>query len=131
VNGALVNATLWNATNTARFFNSPALAPAAVAEMSVIPELHNSWVFTLASLQIYEYSGGPAFDSLHTASEPYLWLSADPVMMDSLMRDRINGMRNKDGLAPISDKIRTLEDAESLGLGSADASKGNLVPISY
>lgn len=118
VNGALVNATLWNASNTARFFRSPANAPAAVAEMSAIPELQQTWVFTLASLEHYQFIGGPFFNSLYTVNEPLLWLTTDPVMMDALMRERMNSHRAKNRFQPIDEEIRTLEFAETLGVGS-------------
>jgi len=118
VNGALVNATLWNASNTARFFRSPATAPAAVAEMSAIPELRQTWLFTIASLEHFQFIGGPYFNSLYTRSEPLVWLGTDPVMMDALMRARINLWRRREGFDPISDEIRTLEFAETLGVGS-------------
>ena len=118
VNGALVNATLWNASNTARFFRSPATAPAAVAEMSAIPELRQTWLFSIASLEHYQFIGGPFFNSLYTNSEPLVWLGTDPVMLDALMRAKINLARSKEGFEPISDEIRTLEFAETLGVGS-------------
>lgn len=129
VNGALVNATLWNASNTARFFRSSENAPAAVAEMSAIPELRETWVFTIASLEIYQYIGGPFFNSLYTASEPYVWLSSDPVMMDALMRDRMDRWRRIYGFDPISDEIRTLEFAETLGVGSTRTKNAIIIPV--
>jgi hypothetical protein len=118
INGALVNATLWNASNTARFFRSMTTAPAAVAEMSAIPELRQTWLFTITSLEHYQFIGGPYFNSLYTRSEPLIWLGTDPVMMDALMRARINQWRRKEGFEPISEEIRTLEFAETLGVGS-------------
>jgi hypothetical protein len=129
VNGALVNATLWNASNTARFFRSPANAPAAVAEMSAIPELRQTWVCTIASLEEYQFIGGPYFNSLYTVSEPRVWLSNDPVILDSLMRDRIDLWRRKEGFDPISDDIRTLEDAELLGVGSTHTKTARIIPV--
>jgi len=129
VNGALVNATLWNASNTARFFRSPANAPAAVAEMSAIPELRQTWMFTLTSLEHYQFIGGPFFNSLYSNSEPLLWLSTDPVMLDSLVRDRMNSLRKKGGFVDISDEIRTLEFAESLGVGSTKTKLVKIVPV--
>lgn len=129
INGALVNATLWNASNTARFFRSPANAPAAVAEMSAIPELRQTWMFTIASLERYQFIGGPFFNSLYTVSEPLLWLSNDPVMLDSLARDRINAHRKKEGFEPVDEEIRTLEFAETLGVGSTKTKQVKMIPV--
>jgi len=129
VNGALVNATLWNASNTARFFRSPANAPAAVAEMGAIPELRETWVFSLTSLQHYQFIGGPYFNSLYTVSEPVLWLSRDPVLLDALMLDRINTWRKKNRFEPVSEEIRTLEFAEILGVGSAKISDAQIIDV--
>lgn len=121
LNGALVNATLWNASNTFRFFKSPATAPAAVAEMAAIPELREGWVLNLVSLQLYQFIGGPYFNSLYTVSEPRLWMSADPVLLDSLMLERLNAARKRTGFDPISeDDARVLEFARQLGVGSTD-----------
>ena len=118
VNGALVNATLWTASNTSRFLQSPRNAPAAVAEMSAIPELRQTWLFTIASLQQYQFIGGPSYNSLYTVSDSEVWLSADPVALDTLMLTKINQHRKRWGFPIISEEIRTLEFAEVLNVGS-------------
>lgn len=121
INGALVNATLWNASNTFRFFRSPATAPAAVAEMAAIPELRETWAVSLVSLQLYQFIGGPYFNSLYTVSEPRLLMSADPVLLDSIMLQKLNLARKKTGFDPITeDDARMLEFARQLGVGSTD-----------
>ncbi len=117
INGALTNATLWNASNTARFFHSKTSGAAAVAEMAAIPELAEKWLFSLVSLERYQFVGGPAFRSLYTASEPTLLLGADPVAMDSLMFRKINERRKERKFPEIEEGLALLEYASQLNLG--------------
>lgn len=127
VNGALMNATLWNASNTTRFLNSPATAPVAVAEMGAIPELRETWTLNIVSLQRYQYVGGPIFNSLYTVSEPYVLLSDNPVMLDALMTERINAQRAKNGFAPLPEQLKILSFSEQLGLGDSDVASMDLI----
>ena len=84
---------------------------------------------TIASLEHYQFIGGPFFNSLYSASEPLLWLSTDPVMLDALARDRINAHRKKEGFEVINEDIRTLEFAETLGVGSTHTKSVKLIPV--
>ncbi len=128
VNGALANATLWNASNTSRFFRSTRSAPAAVAEMAAIPELRQTWAFTLATLEQWQFVGGPAYNASYTRGEPRLWLGTDPVRMDAIMLQRINSARKAAGFQPIPDEIRTLEFAETLGIGRRSGAEPVVLP---
>ncbi len=129
INGALMNATLWNASNTLRFLKSPATAPVAVAEMGAIPELRETWALNIASLERFQYVGGPIFNSLYTVSEPSILLSDNPVLLDSVMRERINRHRRENGFAPLPRELKILAYSEQLGLGERDVDRMNLVQL--
>ena len=118
VNGALINATLWNASNRDRFFVSPANAPIAVAEIAATPELLAGWVVTLMTLERFQFIGGPVFNSLYTRSEPILWMSVDPVRLDTLILQRMNRHRANNGFDILGDELPMLHFSEQLGVGS-------------
>ncbi|MFT4901943.1 MAG: hypothetical protein ACI81V_001223 [Lentimonas sp.] len=123
VDGVLANATLWNVSNSQRFLVSPAAAAAAVAELAAIPELAERWVLNFVSLAMYQYIGGPSFNSLYARSEPKLWLSSDPVALDRLLYERFNHYRRLDGFPEISPLPQQLLFAASLGLGVYEKSQ--------
>jgi uncharacterized Fe-S center protein len=63
-------------------------------------------------------------------SEPRLLMSADPVVLDAMMVDRLNEARKKTGFAPISDEdIRMLDFAQQLGVGSRNIGSVPLVKV--
>ena len=120
VDGALANATLWNVSNNQRFLQSEATASAAVAEIAAIPELNERMLLHFVPLSLYQYIGGPQFNSLYTYSEPLLWMSSDPVAIDRLLFERINTLRRNNGFPEIESLPRQLLFAASLGLGTFD-----------
>ena len=129
LNGALVNATLWNASNTLRFFHSPANAPVAVAEMAAIPEFRATWGFTIVSLEKYQFIGGPQFNSLYAVSENLVILSEDPVLVDAYMVSRMNKWRERYRFPLLPEEISMLTYAEQLGVGSRYLSPERIISV--
>lgn len=117
LSGALVNASLWNITNGTRFFNSPANAPVAVAEISSIPELKSTWALNLISLENYQFIAGPAFNANYTRSLPEIWLSVDPVAMDTRLIELVNEARKEEGFEELPAIPEFIEYSIDLGLG--------------
>ncbi|QYY35580.1 hypothetical protein [Ruficoccus sp. ZRK36] len=129
ISGALANATLWNISNNMRFFASPANAPVAAAEIAAIPELRETWIFTIQTLERYQYMGGPRFDSLYTEQEPKLWLSANPVAIDYLMWRRIYNGRVRERFPVPERDPQLFEYAQAVGLGNYQLDQLKLVRL--
>ena len=117
ISGAMTNPTLWSVSNNKRFFMNPANAPAAVAEIAAIPELKEGWVFTLMTMQTYQFIGGPLFNSLYTKSEPLLYLSTNPVILDYYALEWVNAARREHGFDMVPQEQPLFYYAETLGLG--------------
>lgn len=117
LNGGLANATLWNASNTSRFFTSGSAGQVAIAEMAAIPELLDNWALTIMSLEAYQFIGGPEFNSLYTLEEPILLASVNHVLIDTLILERINKARVSAGFDPIPVPLPQLAFAARLGVG--------------
>lgn len=120
VSGALGNATLWNVSNNQRFFASPANAPVAAAEIGGIPELRDTWLFNIITLEHYQYMGGPRYNAMYTQQEKKLWMSANPVALDYLMWKRIKRLKESQQF-PVSEQDPPLfEYSKAVGLGPYD-----------
>jgi len=129
MSGALVNASLWNITNSTRFFNSPANAPVAVAEICSIPELKAGWALNLLSLEQYQYIAGPGYNANYTGSLPELWMSVDPVIMDANLVQLLNKARAANGFAQLPEVPEFILYSIQLGLGRGIPSETKFVSI--
>jgi hypothetical protein len=85
---------------------------------------------TILSLEHYQFIGGPVFNSLYTLSEPRLWVSDNPVLLDALLRDRINAGRAEAGFRELPSTLRLLLYGQQVGLGVANPLLAEMVPVS-
>lgn len=128
VSAALGNATLWNIGNQRRFLDNAANAQKAAVEIAGIPEFNEKFLFTLLSLERYQYIGGPTFDANFCLSENRLWLSANPLILDFLMMVRMNVAREKQNLPKISEPpVFIMGNTPPICLGSCIPAEINLV----
>lgn len=119
LSGAMVNASIWNVTNHRRFLGSPVNAPIAVAEIAAIPEIQDTWAFSIVTLEAYQYIGGPSFNAHYTRSEPLLWLGVDPVILDAMLLRRFNEARDERGFDGLGSLLPYMEYAVNFRLGYA------------
>lgn len=124
--GALANASLFNITNEERFFRNPVNAPVAIAEINAIPELKEKMLFSLVSLERYQFEGGPLFNAHYSDSESLLWMSTDPVALDAAALQKVNQARQRRGFKPFDTPHPVIDYAEQLGVGKASLPKKTL-----
>ncbi len=129
MSGALVNASLWNVTNGTRFFNSPANAPVAVAEIAAIPELEATWALNLISLEEYQFIAGPGYNANYTGSLTEMWMSVDPVIMDANLVQIINAARAERGFSELPMVPEFILYSIQLGLGRGIPSETQFISI--
>lgn len=129
LNGALVNATLYNVSNGNRFFSSPSNAPVAVAEIAAIPEIQDTWAFSIISMELMQYIAGPAFNSHYTRSENKLWLSVDPVIMDRMLIEKLNKGRLEHGFMPLPSLPGIIEFSLQMDLGYGVKEQAEFIKI--
>lgn len=129
VSGAIANHTIWNVSNHSRFLLSPSNAPIAAVEIAAIPEFAGHLAFHLMTLERYQFIGGPVFTSLYTRSEPRLWLSVNPVVLDAAMLQRINRARIDEGFKAIAAEPQILTFAETIGLGGRSPDAVQWIPV--
>ncbi len=117
VKGAIANASIWNVSNQRRFLDNPANAPVSAAEIAAIPELRGTWVFTLMSLEKFQYVGGPIYNAYYVVQEPRIWLSSNPVVLDYVALQKINRYRRAKRFPMIEPLPILFDSAEEVGLG--------------
>ncbi|MBN1404774.1 MAG: DUF362 domain-containing protein [Opitutales bacterium] len=121
ISGSMANATLWNTSNRNRFFNSPANAPVAMAEIAAIPELMDNWALTILSLERYQFIGGPVFNSNYVRSDPILLASTDPAILDAWCGRRMNAYRKLTGFDLINNPPFAVSFARMVGVGGSNS----------
>ena len=122
VQGALLNGSLLQVSHNSRFLESAHEGPVAAVEIAMIPELQRSWVLTIASLEKYQFIGGPFFNAHYAASAPVLWLSSNPLLPDFKIWQRFNEHRKERGL-PVIPTPAIFPMGEQIGLGKYEPSE--------
>lgn len=117
---SLGNASIWNMSNNDRFLKSPANASMAAAEVCAIPELRDSLIFTILSMQSGQYVGGAVFNARCTFSDRKIYLSANPVVLDFIAWEYINKNRRRAGFEPIHPQPPLLNYCKELKIGDWD-----------
>lgn len=128
--GAMTNASVDIVSNNERFYSSSSIGPVAVAEITAIPELYQTYAFTIQTLERYQFMGSRQFNSLYTASEPVIWLSQNPVALDYFNWRRIAWLKRDSGFRVKETVPAMFHYGQSIGLGEFDSNQLTLMDIS-
>ncbi len=129
--GALGNTSIWNMSNNERFLKEPANASMAAAEVCAIPEMRESNVFTILSLEQGQFVGGSVYNARFCFSENMLMLSSNPVAIDYIAWQIINKYRRANRFKLIDPEPPILNYCRQLNVGDYDMRKIKRVNVPY
>jgi hypothetical protein len=132
INGCLGSLAMGMVDNNRRFENDPTYGDPAICEILDKNFIRHKVVVHILDALISQYAGGPRFDPQFTKSIGAIYVSRDPVAIDSLVLKRLELWRaaDKDGrIDPIGKTASHVHSAASYNLGTDDPQRIQLVRV--
>ena len=118
LSGCLFNLAIGSTDNTRRFAASPWFYDPAVAEICAMEPLRSKTVLHILDALVAQYAGGPNVQPRFAWHFGALYLSTDPVAIDTLALADIEAQRAAHGLQAIRTRARHIASAAELELGT-------------
>jgi hypothetical protein len=127
LNGCLGSLALACIDNNRRFQGDPTYGDPAICEILDKDFIRRKVVVHILDALIAEYAGGPRFDPQFTQSIGAIYMSRDPVAIDSLVLKRIEKWRKQGGIDAIGKMAGHVHSAALFNLGTDDPRRIQLV----
>jgi hypothetical protein len=132
INGCLGSLALASVDNNRRFQGDPTYGDPAICEILSNDIIRRKVVLNILDALIAQYAGGPRFDPVFTKSIGAIYVSRDPVAIDSLVLGRLEQWRaaDKQGrIDPIGKTASHIHSATTYNLGTDDPARIQLLRL--
>ncbi|MEI9998501.1 MAG: DUF362 domain-containing protein [Verrucomicrobiota bacterium] len=132
MDGCMGSLALASVDNNRRFQGDPTYGDPAICEILSNPFLRRKVVVHILDSMVAEYAGGPRFDPQFTRSLGAIYVSRDPVAIDSIVFNRLERFRAEDRqgrIDPIGHTASHIHSGVSYNLGTDDPSRIQLLRI--
>ena len=129
MNGALSGMVLDNLDNWRRLARPPHFGDPFLAELYADPRIGGKVVLTILDAMRPQYAGGPFPEPQYVVNQGAIYASRDPVAIDVLGVELLDGLRKRGGMMPLSKMTEWLASAEALGLGVSSREKIRLIRV--
>jgi hypothetical protein len=132
IEGCLGSLALASVDNNRRFQGDPTFGDPGICEILDKPFIRHKVVVHILDALVSQYAGGPRFDPQFTRSVGAIYVSRDPVAVDSLVLRRLETWRAADRngrIDPIGKTASHVHSAASFNLGTDDPSRIQLIRI--
>lgn len=129
LNGALSGMVLDNLDNWRRLARPPHFGDPSLAELYSEPLIGGKVVLTVLDALRPQYAGGPFPEPQYVENYGAVYASRDPVAIDVVGLDLIDGFRKGGGMPLLAPKLDWLQSASMIGLGVSDRSRIRIVPV--
>jgi hypothetical protein len=129
INGCLGSLALACVDNNRRFQGDPTYGDPAICEILDKDFMRRKVIINILDALVAEYAGGPQFDPQFTQSIGAIYVSRDPVAIDSLVLKRMEVWRRRARIDPLGRTASHVATAALYNLGTNDPRRIQLIRI--
>jgi hypothetical protein len=129
INGCLSSLAMGSVDNMRRFQQEDIWGEPAILEVLDRDVFRKKVVLHVLDALVAEYAGGPNFNPQFTQRPGALYVSRDPVAIDTLVLPRLEQWREEGLVPPIGERGRHVKEAANYDLGETNLKKIELIQI--